>query len=281
MWSLPEPVIAVIWDGVPALYYFSLAGCLVLCLMMDSYLSTSISGSNENFLTDAALRDVTIGGSLNEKQLRLLLSLTIGSGVQYPCPRLFSAIRHVYSAYLIKPSKLPGAGNGLFTKRMLRPGTIVGVYGGSIGTRPSGSYVMQVQSVPSVLVDGRPSGCYDHTLFGYINEDLSGGNNCKLLPYGLICTTTRVPANSELLMSYGESYNWDHVILGRLPAMVGFIRDCATALAVDCYGRELDAFCADILSWTLESLPLRRRGAAMHRLVLGVFDERVCTPLSH
>ena len=61
-------------------------------------------------------------------------------------------------------------------------------------------------------VDGDP----DHgdiSMFGRINEDIHGGNiNMEIDVSGIIYTTEKIGGKTELLTTYGERYNWDHVI---------------------------------------------------------------------
>ena len=108
-----------------------------------------------------------------------------------------------------------GSARGVRTKqdKIIRKNIIIGVYGGKI-TKNRGIYVLDatVEGDATRWVDGDPD-YGDISMFGRINEDIHGGKiNAEIDVSGIIYTTERIGGKTELLTTYGESYNWDHVI---------------------------------------------------------------------
>ena len=96
---------------------------------------------------------------------------------------------------------------------IIRKNIIIGVYGGKI-TKNRGIYVLDatVEGDATRWVDGDPD-YGDISMFGRINEDIHGGNiNMEIDVSGIIYTTEKIGGKTELLTTYGERYNWDHVI---------------------------------------------------------------------
>ena len=61
-------------------------------------------------------------------------------------------------------------------------------------------------------IDGDPEQG-DVAMFGRINEDIHNGIiNVEIDVSGKIYTTEKIGRRTEVLTTYGESYNWDHVI---------------------------------------------------------------------
>ena len=92
-------------------------------------------------------------------------------------------------------------------------GTIIGVYGGR-KTDSKGMYVLDVTVAGEKRswVDGDPAhgSC---SIFGRMNEDIHNKKmNCEMDVAGIIYTTARTVGSEELLTSYGEMYNWSHVV---------------------------------------------------------------------
>ena len=107
----------------------------------------------------------------------------------------------------VKPSTIPNAGRGLFTKVPLKKGTVWGDY--TVGTEkltrqeflaryPSG------RATHVALVRGH---YYDATrsFVGMANRK-PGKNNSRIKETGSMVTTKNVPAGGELLIPYGSGF---------------------------------------------------------------------------
>jgi uncharacterized protein len=117
---------------------------------------------------------------------------------------------------VVKPSRIPGSGMGLFTKKPIDKGTRIVEYKGRITTwkevknQADNGYIYTVN--PSHVIDARPA---TKALARYAN-DASGlvrvkgvTNNCVYVNDGLrvfIEATKDIPAGAEILVSYGKEY---------------------------------------------------------------------------
>jgi SET domain-containing protein len=116
----------------------------------------------------------------------------------------------------VKPSTIPGAGNGLFTKVFIPEGTRIVEYKGRITTweevknDSENAYILTVN--PDYVIDALP--CKE-ALARYAN-DAKGlqkvrgiTNNSKFYTYGqqvFIEAVKDIPAGNEILVSYGKEY---------------------------------------------------------------------------
>ena len=122
---------------------------------------------------------------------------------------------------VIKKSTIPGAGNGLFTKKAIPKGTRIAEYKGKHTTwkdvdhrNGSNMYIYYVNK--NFVIDART---YPKALARYAN-DARGltviktlSNNCHYVPEGtrvFIESLKNIPAGAELLVSYGKEY-WDAI----------------------------------------------------------------------
>lgn len=120
----------------------------------------------------------------------------------------------------VRPSTLPGAGKGLFTKTAIAKGTRIVEYKGRITTwdearlDPTNGYIYFVK--PNHVIDGRD---YPKSLARYANDAAglvrakSKGNNSRFEADGLrvfLVATKNIGAGDEIFVSYGRSY-WNTV----------------------------------------------------------------------
>jgi SET domain-containing protein len=119
---------------------------------------------------------------------------------------------------VVKQSTLPGAGKGLFTKKLIPKGTRIVEYKGRITTWKEmkdaweNGYIYTINN--NHVIDALP---YKSALARYAN-DASGivrikglTNNCVYVNDGLkayIQSIREIPAGAEILVRYGKEY-WD------------------------------------------------------------------------
>jgi uncharacterized protein len=120
----------------------------------------------------------------------------------------------------IKPSSIPGAGKGLYTKTFIAKGTRILEYKGTITTwnavkdDPTNAYIYYVK--PNHVIDAR-----DHpkSLARYVNDakglvrSKSWKNNAQFQNDGLhvyIVAVKDIKAGEEIFVEYGQKY-WDTV----------------------------------------------------------------------
>lgn len=120
---------------------------------------------------------------------------------------------------VIKKSTLPGAGNGLFTKKLIPKGTRIAEYKGKITTWKEvdhldglNAYIFYINR--NHVIDGSK-----HTkAFARFANDAKGSekgprliNNCKYVVDGLrvfLESKKEISSNEEILAGYGKEY-WD------------------------------------------------------------------------
>jgi SET domain-containing protein len=122
---------------------------------------------------------------------------------------------------VVKKSGLPGAGNGLFTKKFIPKGTRIVEYKGRITTwkevdhkKGENGYIFYVKR--NHIIDALP---YKKALARYANDARGLSrvkgltNNCEYVEDGLrvyIEAKKDIPAGAELFVGYGKDY-WDTV----------------------------------------------------------------------
>lgn len=122
---------------------------------------------------------------------------------------------------LVKTSKVPGAGKGLFTRKLIPKGSRIVEYKGKITTwkevdhkKGNNGYIYYVNR--NYVIDARS---YPKALARYANDArglkrIKGlGNNAEYVEDGLkvfIESKKDIPAGSEILVSYGKEY-WDSI----------------------------------------------------------------------
>ena len=128
---------------------------------------------------------------------------------------------------VVKHSTIPGAGKGLFTKKMIPKGTRIVEYTGKISAwkevdhkEGQNRYIYYVNR--NHVID---ASAYKNSLARYAN-DAKGSkkidsikNNCKYVQEDLrvfIESKRDIPANSEILVGYGKQY-WDVVHSNKPP----------------------------------------------------------------
>jgi hypothetical protein len=128
-----------------------------------------------------------------------------------PAPR-FTQKRHVY----VGPSKITGAGMGLFARKALPRGTIIGNY-------KKGSIKMDADEFKAAFPHGRPTHVWSHSkkvfycagpntkcVAGFANRGPAGvGNNTTIYaPTGDLVVTAKKGAlrGEEILVAYGNKY---------------------------------------------------------------------------
>ena len=150
----------------------------------------------------------------NDRNVELLVQ----AGRLAPHPEIEALFAHKVELEITSDCVAAWAGGsawGVRTKsdKTIRKNIIIGVYGGKI-TKNKGIYVLDasVEGDATKWVDGDPD-YGDISMFGRINEDIHGGNiNVEIDVSGIIYTTERIEGKTEIVTTYGERYNWDHVI---------------------------------------------------------------------
>jgi len=118
---------------------------------------------------------------------------------------------------VVKKSKLPGAGKGLFTKRFIPKGAKIVEYKGRISTwkevnhqKGDNGYIFYVKR--DHVIDAAP---YKKALARFANDarginKVKGiSNNAEYKEYGLkvfIVAKKDIPAGNEILVDYGKDY---------------------------------------------------------------------------
>jgi len=128
---------------------------------------------------------------------------------------------------VIKPSLIPGAGNGLFAVVALKRGDVIGIYGGQLRTDedyPAGNFY--VASIPECAWEEiKPYRYLDGKHFGAhvsrinfaplkINGIVTGFQNAALrqlcnYPYVIFVALRDIAAGEEIWASYGPHYQYD------------------------------------------------------------------------
>jgi SET domain-containing protein len=128
----------------------------------------------------------------------------------------------------IKKSTLPGAGKGLFTKKLIPKGTRIVEYKGKITTWKEvdhqdglNAYIFYINR--NHVIDGSK----DKKAFARFVNDAKGSkqdsgliNNCKYVVEGLqvfLESKKDISANQEILAGYGKEY-WDIIRLNKKKA---------------------------------------------------------------
>ena len=179
-----------------------------------------------------------------------------------------------YKGFRHGKSGIPGAGQGLFTIPQREKGTIIGIYSGRcVPPTTSNGYVARASLAPLVLVDGTPSGGYDGTLMGYINDCYRQPHryNCKLVHHNLIVTTRSIRPKEELFMCY-SSNNWDDIKVLVLAHLVQGVVGVAKQLDIVDYALDLAALSHWASTRTPSDLSDMRSGSQLEIMLMGCID---------
>lgn len=113
----------------------------------------------------------------------------------------------------IGPSQIPNAGRGMFSRRDIRKGEIISNY--TLGTKkmtldqfkrayPSGRATHVWSADGRTFYDARDA---NKSVAGMANRAPKGKrNNARITGSGSIIATARIPADREILVSYGSGY---------------------------------------------------------------------------
>jgi len=129
---------------------------------------------------------------------------------------------------VIKKSILPGAGKGLFTKKLIPKGSRITEYKGKITTwkdvdhmKGLNAYIFYINR--NHVIDGSKN----KNSFARFANDAKGSengtkltNNCKYVIEGLrvfLESKKEIPANEEILAGYGKEY-WDIIRVNKKKA---------------------------------------------------------------
>lgn len=112
----------------------------------------------------------------------------------------------IFKNFEIRPSTIPNAGYGLFTKVPLAKGTVIGPYGGTYSSSANrGPYAMEIHTRDGIKYNVDGANRQDPwALLGAINEytwDLQK-NNCALREDGLVVTVRDVSTSPGELFMY-------------------------------------------------------------------------------
>ena len=147
----------------------------------------------------------------------------------------------------IKPSLIPGAGNGLFAAVAIQRGDVIGMYGGQLRTDedyPAGNYYLASipecaweKTQPYRYLDGKHFGAHVSRInFAplKINGFDTGFQNAALrqlcnYPYVIFVALRDLAAGEEIWASYGPNYHYDAFMYE--PAVREFFCDYAK---IDC-----------------------------------------------
>jgi SET domain-containing protein len=144
-----------------------------------------------------------------------------------------------------RPSQIPGAGLGLFAKRPIAKGDVIGHYGGRLKKGPDvkdSSYVVLLEPcaqetlAPYRYVDGSEHGGQVTRINfapSVINGVDTGFQNAAIdticePPYVVFRAIADIPAGAEIFSSYGQKYHYDFMAF---PQVQGWF---CQAAKVDC-----------------------------------------------
>jgi len=175
---------------------------------------------------------VFISSTMNSEKVTEM----IGDGGSYPPRQMHRALEKYYGRYFTKDTPELG-GMGLFTRRDIKAGDLIGIYAGNVTDR-GGEYVMDIGGK---WIDGRPDGIRRITLMGRINDWYWGGSqqNCKIQSGGIIVATRHIKKGEQLCMSYGSDYCWDKVKLDRVKQLPNNFKQIAEELGITQFDDEL------------------------------------------
>lgn len=134
--------------------------------------------------------------------------------------RVYSTVEEFVPFLEIRPSSIPGAGNGVFTRKSISKGTVICYYCGKVYASeeavdktgipqyyllklPSGKIVdasSQSSCLARFINDCRGTSKKQNVEFGEADEP-----NAK---YAVVRSIAKIPAGGELFVSYGDPY-WD------------------------------------------------------------------------
>jgi len=131
-----------------------------------------------------------------------------------------------------------------------------------------------------VYIDGRVS---PTSLLGGMNEYIwdSGRNQFEFGPSGLVVATRDVAKDEPCYIGYGSGYDWDDYKIGLLHELAGLLLEAVGLFGHVSYEAPVLKLVTSMLGWEKSSLPLRRVGTGLERLLLGVVDNRIPVELVH
>jgi hypothetical protein len=133
----------------------------------------------------------------------------------------------------------------------IQPGECIGVYAGT-RTTVAGDYVMEIAE--GVWIDGSPN-TTDHVhMMARINDWFwDERQNCKLKSGGIIVATRTIVSGEQLCMSYGTTYDWDHVKYLRLRELPSLLRQLLGVMQTNVFVDEIcileQCICSATRTW--------------------------------
>jgi hypothetical protein len=109
----------------------------------------------------------------------------------------------------------------------------------------------------------------------------SGRNQFEFGPSGLVVALRDVAKDEPCYIGYGPSYDWDEYKVHLLHELAGLLLEAVGLLGHVSYEAPILKLATAMLGWERSSLPLRRVGTGLERLLMGVVDNRIPNELVH
>ena len=185
-------------------------------------------------------------------------------------------------------TKSPFGGKGIVAKRAVPKGTNFCYEGRTQRRDETNEYTLAIQAVSSVggrpdqvaYIDGTPS---DVSLLGGMNEYIwdRSVNQFQFDAQGVVDTPRNIVRNEECYMYYGENFNWDKYKLSLVQELVKTVMEGVGLFGHPSYLKNATDLIENILTWSATSLPFKRLGTGVERLLMAVVDDVVPKNLIH
>ena len=125
--------------------------------------------------------------------------------------------------------------NGLFAFKSIKKNEVIAIYKGQVSLSPKdGPYMLEVinNNGDSLFIDGAANLSNNHAVM--INDFIwdDNQNNAYIGDMGVIIAKANIKPNTEILLSYGPSYDWSPVIINLIPNFLDALHLAISALEV-------------------------------------------------
>jgi len=204
----------------------------------------------------------------------------------YPPEAFRRKLPNQVEAFRYAPASFGGM--GVFARRRIAKGEYFCYEGPLQHESEVNGYTLAVPAGPGlgvrpeqvVYIDGSVS---PSSLLGGMNEYIwdTGRNQFEFGPAGLVVATRVVAKDEACYIGYGPCYNWDAYKVGLLHELAGLLLEAVNSLGHPSYEAPVVKLVSSMLGWEQSSLPLKRVGTGLERLLLAVVDNRVPSELVH
>jgi len=188
--------------------------------------------------------------------------------------------------FVYGPSEV--GGHGITARRRIPKGTFFCYEGALQRNSDANEYTLAIPAAVSPLIrsgqvlyiDGSVS---PTSLLGGMNEFIwdNSLNQFEFGEAGLVRALRDVPKGACCFIGYGENYDWDGLKLTLVHELSATLVAGVKAFGHKTYKASVAEIAAEMVGWTVESLPWKRAGSGLERLLMAVVDNKVPTDLTH